>query len=215
MDDLAEIIDDLVGVFCDPEGRTRCSKGKRVEVLVGHVSVLRHRRRDSQGIGPIGKAQGSGSDACTAKRSMELILKPRVAETELINRASAQRLGVRESHHLGPARVLTAKARQERVRNVLVVLIEEVVAGEKSDTGVVVDASAGFIVRKVYRSIPRGEVSVSVHRRIRRRYVWQQIRGRHSNHAGRNLCAGKDTGCCVTTGKIVGLSLGDGVAEVG
>ena len=87
---------------------------------------------------------------------MELILKPGVTEAHLVDRAGAQRLGVGESHNLRSSCVFTAKAGQERIRNVLAVLVEEVVAGEKSDAGVVVDSSAGFIVSQVYRSISPG-----------------------------------------------------------
>ena len=59
--------------------------------------------------------------------------------------------------------------------NVLVVLIEKVVAGKQSHARVEVDTSAGLIVGQPLRKTVWGEVSVSAIGRVCRRNVSQQI----------------------------------------
>src|ERR1700733_14607446 len=104
-------------------------------------------------------------------------LKPEAGKTEanLIVRARAQRLCIGKIHNLGTAGIFTAKPRQQRIGNVLVVLIEEVVGGKKSQARIEVDTSTGLIIREPLRQTVRSEVCVVAIGGIRRWNVSQEI----------------------------------------
>src|ERR1700761_2815439 len=177
------------------------------------MGVLRHRRRDPQSVGTIREAQSSGGDALAPRGSMKLILEPGKTETGLIDGACAQRLGVCNIHDLGASGIFAAKAGQKRIGNVLVILIEEVVAGKKSDAGIEVNSSARLIVGETLRCVSRGEISVSTDGGVGGGNIGQQILRRHGDHAGGYLRTRKDAIAFVTTSKKIRLSLGNGIAQ--
>ena len=99
---------------------------------------------------------------------MQLKPEPGETETNLVDSAGAQRFCVGDIRDLGTAGVFTTKPRQQRVGNVLVVLVEKVVGGKESEARIEVDTSAGLVIRQPLGKAVRSEVSVSAIGGVRR-----------------------------------------------